>query len=80
MRQTLLVDHHCLNFLIIIIAGVAVCLIRRSCEASDSCLCGVMASVLFSSALDREFKSRLGQTKDYKIGICHFSAKYGMQN
>ena len=34
-----------------------------------------MVSVLASSAVDCGFKSRLGQTKDYKIGICCFSAK-----
>ena len=36
---------------------------------------GVMVSMLSSSAVDREFEHRLGQTKDYKIGICCFSAK-----
>ena len=36
---------------------------------------GVMVSVLASSAVDREFEPRFGQTKDYKIGICYFSAK-----
>ena len=36
---------------------------------------GVMISMLDSSALDTGFESRLGQTKDYKIGICCFSAK-----
>ena len=28
-----------------------------------------------SSAVDRWFEPRLGQTKDYKIGMCWFSAK-----
>jgi hypothetical protein len=37
---------------------------------------GVMVSVLASSAVDRGFKPRSGQTKDYKIGICCFSAKH----
>jgi hypothetical protein len=37
---------------------------------------GVMASVLASSAVDRGFEPRSGQTKDYTIGICHFSAKH----
>jgi len=32
--------------------------------------------VLASSAVGREFESRSGQTKDYKIGICCFSAKH----
>ena len=34
-----------------------------------------MVSVLASSAVDRGFEPRSGQTKDYKIGICCFSAK-----
>jgi hypothetical protein len=37
---------------------------------------GVMVSMLASSAVDRGFKPRSGQTKDYKIGICCFSAKH----
>ena len=37
---------------------------------------GVMASVLASSVVDRGFKPWSGQTKDYKIGICHFSTKH----
>jgi hypothetical protein len=36
---------------------------------------GVIVSVLFSSAVDRGFEPRWGQTKAYKIGICCFSAK-----
>ena len=35
----------------------------------------VMVSVLASSVVDRGFEPRSGQTKDYKIGICCFSAK-----
>ena len=35
-----------------------------------------MVSVLASSAVDRGFEPRSGQTKDYKIGICCFSARY----
>jgi hypothetical protein len=35
-----------------------------------------MVSVLASSAVDRGFDPRSGQTKDYKIGICCFSAKH----
>jgi hypothetical protein len=35
-----------------------------------------MFSVLASSAVNRGFKPRLGQIKDYKIGICCFSAKH----
>ena len=37
---------------------------------------GVMVSVLVSSAVDSEFERRSGQTKDYKIVMCCFSAKY----
>jgi hypothetical protein len=35
-----------------------------------------MVSVLASSAVDHEFEHRSGQTKDYEIGICCFSAKH----
>ena len=35
---------------------------------------GVMVSVLASSVVDHGFEPRSGQTKDYKIGICRFSA------
>jgi hypothetical protein len=35
-----------------------------------------MVSVLVSNAVDRGFRARSGQTKDYKIGICCFSAKH----
>jgi hypothetical protein len=34
-----------------------------------------MVSMLASTAVDRGFEPWLGQTKDYKIGICCFSAK-----
>ena len=34
-----------------------------------------MVNMLVSSAVDRGLECRLGQTKDYKIGIC-FSAKH----
>ena len=34
-----------------------------------------MVSLLASSAVDRGFESRSGQTKDYKISICCFFAK-----
>jgi hypothetical protein len=36
----------------------------------------VMVSLLASSAVDRGFEPRSGQTKDYKIGICYFSAEH----
>jgi hypothetical protein len=34
-----------------------------------------MVSVLASSAVDRRFEHRSGQTKDYETGMCCFSAK-----
>ena len=37
---------------------------------------GVMVSVLTSSTVDHWFEPQSGQTKDYKIGICCFSAKH----
>jgi hypothetical protein len=36
----------------------------------------VMVSVLASTAVDRGFEPRSGQAKDFKIGICCFSAKH----
>jgi hypothetical protein len=35
-----------------------------------------MVCVLASSAVGRGFEPWLGQTKDYKIGICCFSSKH----
>ena len=35
-----------------------------------------MVSVLTLSAVDRGFEPLFGQTKDYEIGICCFSAKH----
>ena len=35
-----------------------------------------MVSVLTSNAVDHRFEPRSVQTKDYKIGICCFSAKH----
>ena len=35
-----------------------------------------MVSVYASSAVDRGFESQSGQTKDFKIGFCCFSAKH----
>jgi hypothetical protein len=43
---------------------------------SRNCIGGVMVSVLAPSAVDRGFDPRLGQTKDYEIGICCFSSKH----
>ena len=36
----------------------------------------VIVNVLVSSAVDRGFEPRSGQTKDYNIGMCCFSAKH----
>jgi hypothetical protein len=35
-----------------------------------------MVSMLASSSVDRGFEPQSGQTKDFKIGICCFSAKH----
>ena len=35
-----------------------------------------MVSEHTSSAIDRGFEPQSGQTKDYKIGMCCFSAKH----
>jgi len=40
--------------------------------------CGVIVSVLTSSAVDHGFEPWLSQTKDYKISICCFSAKHAV--
>ena len=37
---------------------------------------GVMVSVLASSVVDHGYEPQSGQTKDYKIDICCFSAKH----
>ena len=31
---------------------------------------------MYLSAVERKFESRLGQTKDYEIAVCYFSAKH----
>ena len=36
----------------------------------------VMVSVLASSVIDRVFEPRSGQTKNFNVGICCFSAKH----
>jgi len=41
-----------------------------SCEIVFNHIGGAIVSVLALSAVDREFESRSGQTKGYKIGIC----------
>ena len=36
----------------------------------------VMVYMITSSAVDHGLESQSGQTKNYEIGICYFSAKY----
>ena len=43
---------------------------------NDNHICGVVVSVLASSAVDRGFEPQSGQTIDYKIGMCCFSANH----
>jgi len=38
-------------------------------------ICDVMVRMLASSAVDHGFEPQLGKTKDFKIGMCCFSAK-----
>jgi hypothetical protein len=40
-----------------------------------NCIGDIMISMLTSSAVDCGFEPRSGQTNDYKISICCFSAK-----
>jgi hypothetical protein len=53
------------------------------CDSETSVVChcvnrigGVMISGLTLSVVDCGFEPPLGQTKDYKIGICYFYAKH----
>ena len=55
---------------------ICVYLIFHDFHSGKNRLGGVMVSVLASSAGDRGFDPRSGQTKDFKIGICCFSAKH----
>jgi hypothetical protein len=41
-----------------------------------NCISSVMVGVLALSAVDCGFEPRSGQPKDFKIGICCFSAKH----
>ena len=52
-----------------------ICQCKRHLSNSNR-IGGVMVSVLAPSAVDRGFEPRSDQTKDYKIGICCFSAKH----
>ena len=46
------------------------------CQTFKNRIGGVMVNVLASSAVDRGFEPRWCKPKDYKIGICCFSAKH----
>ena len=41
-----------------------------------NCIGGVVANLLASITVKRGFEPRSGQTNDYTIGICCFSAKH----
>jgi hypothetical protein len=57
------------------IGGVMVNVLTSS-EVDRGFIGGVMVNVLTSSEVDRGFNPCSGQTKNYKIGICCFSAKH----
>jgi hypothetical protein len=57
------------------ISGVMVSVLA-SIAIDRGFISAVMVSILASIAIDRGFEPRSGQTKDYKIGICCFSAKH----
>jgi hypothetical protein len=52
------------------------CIIEFFLFFSSNRISGVMVSVLTSGVVDRGFEPWSGQTKDYQIGICCFSAKH----
>jgi hypothetical protein len=52
------------------------CLLFITISLLQNCIGGVMVSVIALSAVDCGFQPRSGQTKDYQIGICCFSAKH----
>jgi hypothetical protein len=45
-------------------------------QKNENRIGGVKVGMLTSSVVDRGFEPLSGQTKDYKIGICCFSAKH----
>ena len=51
-------------------------LFQCNLEKCQNRIGGVMVNVLASSTVYRGFEPRSGQTKDYKIGMCCFSAKH----
>ena len=46
------------------------------CPSPENRIGIILISVLALSAVDRGFEPRSGQTKDYKIGMCCFSARH----
>ena len=66
--------------LIILIHNILFCVSLWCFNWNNNHNGGVMVSVLPSSAVDRGFEPRLGKPKDYKIGICCFSAKHTVKN
>jgi hypothetical protein len=58
-----------------IICGALEGLNRKIENYTTNHIGGVMVTMFASSAVDFGFEPRSDQTKDYKIGICCFSAK-----
>ena len=51
--------------------------VLTSCDSTlDNHISGILVSGLASSAVDRGFEPRSCQTREYKIGMCCFSAKH----
>ena len=55
---------------------IIVNIIMRLLSHTQNRIGGIMVSVLLSSAVDSGFEPWSGQIKEYKIGICCFSAKH----
>jgi hypothetical protein len=51
-------------------------LFLQGCSNIFNRISGLKVSVLASSAIDRGFEPLSGQTKDYQIALCCFSAKH----
>ena len=50
--------------------------IHVNVQLHENFIGGIIVSVLASSAVDHGFEFQSGQTKEYEIGICCFSAKH----
>jgi hypothetical protein len=80
--KTQILQNICLNFMIGMLlfqptrSQITLCLNVRNIRKYYYRIGGVMVSVFASSAVDRGFEPRSGQPKDYKIGICYFSARH----